>query len=813
MRRTLGLSTRVLAAGFVVFGLVGCPDNPYSYKTWTSELGGRDHERAVQELEQLGDPRAIPDIGEKWVDMGKPPRDLQAIISLARPLTKAEAKAKFFTDFEETGREASWDAAMPFLIKAVTDPDESNSRHVDNATKAAEAIGESRNSAGVDALIDLANKPISKKLVQAQVSAVRALGKFDNEKGKASAALIKLIEKDMPLHPSKAKVKEEERGMAEKYELALGVAGAAINALGELQIQTASKPLIIAMYKTPALAPQIRRALVASGPAAKDELRKVLAGTHAEVEALFKDKRLFEYCGKVSDAEDNANNAKCVPLATRDFYAALVLGDFYDPAVVPDLLTALKRPAQPAYFDNGEAGPTQYNALFDAIKKIGSKDAVETVRGMWMASGGPAPAPVRGRPPAKPAEPAAGAPDLMTRMLAIGAYAFVSRDQQGVKELGAIAEDNHADDGLRQAAAESFARLARNPDDIKSLNVLANKYFEASIKKRAEADGKAKTKADAADKVLAAEKKNNEEKKADLIMAKREGKKQAEVKIIEAASKKSDDELKVAKKKHKIETADYKDADRDAKGYMRFAKLFQSHIARIEIAIRCKDDINCYAKTLTEKPDEAYAAASKYFSIDIVKKCGKDNACYKKELQFKPDSSEANVATHAATFSVWSNEEKLLLLEGNVERAMLEIGKKGSAAAGLTETLLDNAKSDNRLIRQSILLALPKIAAIPCNNCEAKLAKAIKAGEGKTTLGGLNFETMMLKYYFSWAGGKTPSKPTAEDEAEIPVEKPAAPPKKADKAEKAEPDKAEPAKQEPAKPAKPAAPAPKKKGK
>src|SRR6185503_9960549 len=110
-------------------------------------------------------------------------------------------------------------------------------------------------------------------------------------------------------------------------------------------------------------------------------------------------------------------------------------------------------------------------------------------------------------------------------------------------------------------------------------------------------------------------------------------------------------------------------------------------------------------------------------------------------------------------------------------------------------------------------LALPKIASVPCNSCEQKLQKAIKAGEGKTTLGGLNFETMMLKYYFSWAGGKTPSKPTAEDE-DIPIEKPkpAAPAKKAEP-EKAEPEKAEPAAPAKGAPTKPAAPAPKKKGK
>ena len=88
---------------------------------------------------------------------------------------------------------------------------------------------------------------------------------------------------------------------------------------------------------------------------------------------------------------------------------------------------------------------------------------------------------------------------------------------------------------------------------------------------------------------------------------------------------------------------------------------------------------------------------------------------------------------------------------------MLELGKQGQKAPSLTDTLLDAAKSDDRLIRQSILLALPKIAKVPCDNCEAKLDAAIKAGEGKTTLGDLNLETTMLRNYFAWAGGKTPS--------------------------------------------------------
>jgi hypothetical protein len=108
---------------------------------------------------------------------------------------------------------------------------------------------------------------------------------------------------------------------------------------------------------------------------------------------------------------------------------------------------------------------------------------------------------------------------------------------------------------------------------------------------------------------------------------------------------------------------------------------------------------------------------------------------------------------------------------------MLEIGKRGPKASALTGKLLDSAKSDNRLIRQSILLALPKIAQVPCADCEAKLQAAIKSGEGKTTLGDLNLETTMMKNYFSWAGGKKPSAPAEKDDVPA-TPSPSKPPKK-----------------------------------
>lgn len=772
MRRIL---SSALLAGFLFFGAAGCPDNPYKASSWTKKLGGREHERALQELEQLGDPSGIPEIGAEWDKQGKPVRDLQVIISLARPLTPAEAKAKFITDYEESGRPASWDAAMPFLTQSLTQVDEANARSVDSATKAADALGEAKLAAGLDALVELANKTPSKKLFQAQIAAIRALGKFDNEKGRAAAALTKLIDKDPPPHPKSAKSKEEGRAMEEKYGMFLAMSGAAINSLGELHVQNASKTLILSLYRTPELATQIRRALVASGPSAKDELKLVLAEKHKEVEDLFKTKRLYEYCGDKGDLPKD----QCQPVALKDFYAALVLGDFYDPKTVPDLLAALQaRKPAPAYYADEQAGPSQYNAIFDALRKIGSADAAATVRSMWM--GGAAPAKPK---PGQKAEAPAGT-DLPTKILAINVYAFVSRDLNGVDKLGDIARDNGADDGLRQAAAEAFARLARSKDDIEALNILANKYFNAAAQKRAEADGKAKADADAADKVFAVEKKKLDEAKANVLKTTRDpNKSAADIKAATNDAKKAEDVFKLAKKKHKEGTGAFKGAENAAKAYKGFARMFQSHAARIEIAMRCQNDLTCYSKALTAKPEDVYNNVAKYLEIKALTACnGKPSDCYvtylkslpaPSKVEFKATDNPANLAKFFTDLKEWSKDEKLGLLEGNIERAMLELGKKGTAASQFTELLLDNAKSDNRLIRQSILLALPKIANVPCNSCEAKLDAAIKAGEGKTTLGELNLETTMLRHYFSWAGGKTPSAKSSAEAAPAKAEAPA----------------------------------------
>ena len=732
-----------LLAGVVLCGallaLTGCPDNPYKASTWTKKLGDpREAERAVTQLEQLGDPSAIEALGEAWANQGKPGRLLQVIIQLARPLTPAQAEATNMTDYAKTGRPDNWAKAMPYLTKALTEVDEANSRSVESAGKAAEALGEAKLAEGLEALVEVAQKPVTKKLINAQISAIRALGKFDNERTKATEALVKIIDHEPPDNPKTAKDKDVARALGEKFELYLGTQVAAVDALGELHSAGAVKALILSMYRTPEVFDNIRRALLACGPAAEEELRKILRGQNESVEALFADKvkHYDRYCGDKNDAPAD----QCQPVSAKEFYPTVVLGDFYDPKAVKDLLLVLDHPVLPQYYQDDQASPsTQYSAVFDALTKIGAAEGADRIHAMWSKST-PAPAKGKGAP-----SPAAAA-DTQTRILAIGAFPFVTRDDTGLDELGKIAGDNAADDGLRQQAATAFARLAHSPDDVKVLKGLADKYFDASDKQRKIADGKPKADKEVADKELDKVKKALDDAKAAATKAVHDTSKSpadaaAAIRAATEAAKKLEDDYKVAKKKHKDAIAPFKMADDNAKGYKAFARMFQTHMARIEVAIRCKSDkneLNCYVGTLKETPDQA----------------------------------AKNMEAYIADVKDWKPDERLGLLEGEVERAMLEIGKQGSKAAGLSDQLLDAVKSDDRLIRQSIQLALPKITKVPCPVCVTKIDAAIKAGEGKTTVKALNLETTMLRNYFAWAGGNTPSASAPAGDAPAPSEAP-----------------------------------------
>ncbi len=725
--RQLSFLLAVLLAGST--GLAGCSKSEFDYRTWTAKLDDseQERERAVDKLEQLGNPDAIPALGEAWEDAGKPVRMLQVIISLARPLTPEDAKKAFVTDYETSGRKASWDAALPFLVKAISEIDEANPRSVDSATKAAEALGESQLAGGMDALIELGTKPVTKKLYPAQIAAVRAIGKYETDKPRAGAALVKIVDREGPPHPKTAKGKEQQRAYEEKYGLYLAITGASINALGDLRVSTAAPTLVLAMYRVSPLFGQVRRALVASGPTAKDEMRKILRGENQQVNQLFKDKKLDQYCGDAGD-----RTTECVPVSAKDYYPAVVLGDFYDPASAPDLLAALKRPALPVYYqDDAPSDFTQHGAIYDSLRKIGAADAAATVRASWDT---------KDKNPALYAE----------RAMAASAYAFLVRDGAGATELAAIAGDNAIEgrDGerLRQEAATAFARIGRSDADIKVLKGLATKYLEAAGKKKAEA-AKLKEAADKADATLAVLKKKWDDDKIALIKLSKSTTDDAasveKLKAFTTGVNKLEADYKALKKTTREATQPYKDADLAVKDYTAFARMFLTHVARLEPGIRCADNLQCFADA----------------------------------LKLTPEQAEKNLAPYLAGFAGdkladWTKEQKLSILDANIERAMLELGKRGQAASQFTDLLLDNAKRKERLVRQSILLALPKIAKLPCANCEAKLDAVIKSGEGDAGLAELNTETTMMRNYFGWAGGKTPT-PTKPADGAPPAQAPA----------------------------------------
>jgi hypothetical protein len=696
------LVTTLLAAA-----LSGCPDNPYAPETWAKKLDDpREMDTAVDKLENLGNPKGIQPLGEAWLKQARPSRILQVIIELARPLSKEEADKRFLSDFPD-GRPASWDAALPYLKKALEDADETNPRSVDSAVKAADAIGDAGLEEGLDTLIEFAGRPATKKMIQAQIAAVRALGSFSGSRAKAVAALMKLVDRDPPPSPRTAKDQESKRTMAEQYARFLGITTSAINSLGTLRAPEATKVLVLAIYRIPEAFTQVRRALTASGGGAVGELRKVIRGEHAEVNQLFKDKKLGQYCGDRGDLPPD----QCVPVSARDFYAAIVIGDMYDPASVPDLLAALKRPAQPAYFFDDQPSGTQHGAIFDALRKIGSDQAADRLLGIWSDSKA----------------------DLSARIGAIGAYSFTARGDEAVGKLIEIIEDNGENGDLRLEAAVSYGRLARSASSIPLMQTLAAKYGKESDEDRAKADGEPKKTMEKAKEKAKVARKGREEAKADLERMTRDPDASAEkIRAATDLAAAKEEAVKEADKKQKAESQKYNELDRNAKLRHGYERQFQSHIARIELAVRCKDDLACYVATLQAKPEDVMGKLTAYI---------KD-------------------------FKDWTADEKAMLVSAQIERGMLEVGKRGQKAVGQSAALLDALKSDDRITRQSILLALPKVVKVPCDTCEAKLDDAIQAGTGKSTMSELNVETEMLRNYFSWAGGRTPaSKPAPKVEA------------------------------------------------
>jgi len=673
--------------------LSGCPDNPYNADTWIEKLDNpKEVDRAVTELEHLCDPKAIPALGKAWERNNKPTRMLQVVIDLARPLTPGKggtADEKFCTDFIAKGRPASWDKALPFLRSAVEDFESQSQRSIDNAVKAAEAIGESGLDEGIQILIDAVNRKMQPKDngQRVRLTAIAALGKYKSKL--AIQTLANVIRADVTSQPP-------------------NVVGAAINTIGEMRAPESVPILLEAMYRVPVFFQQVRRALVASGPEAAPELRKILEHKHGDINALFKEKKLDKYCGD----DGKAAPSDCQDVSAMDYYAAIVAGDLYDKQAVPALLEALKRPQKPAYFSDFNPGPPAQNAVLDSLRKIGDPSSASAVLAVFANPKG----------------------DERLRPVAATVYSFVSVNgsekfgsDTGLGLLGKISADNSADQALRLAASESYGRLAADKGKIDVLKALAKKYADASAEARKKADADTKKAFDAANKQFEEANKSLSESKAAVEKSKAEaGGDVTKVPdaVLTAATKAKDNFEKIKKDVYLPAKEKYDVLDQQAKGYKGYQRGFENHIARVEIAVRCKGDAKCYAATFDAKPADVYKELRDGGYLDAK------------------DDKE------------WTDDDKQELQIAQIERAVVELRRMGEKARPFLPTLLDKAVSTDRLIRQVILLALPKVAPLPCPDCETKLDDAIKAGQGKQELSELNYETQLVRNYFSWAGKK-----------------------------------------------------------
>ncbi|HUJ59604.1 MAG TPA: hypothetical protein VLX92_13960, partial [Kofleriaceae bacterium] len=357
MRRALALALVVAcgappaSAPHNAVGPAPPPPPPSPTAPWLAQLDDpRAQDRALDELARLGDPSAIAPIGEAWLRDGRPLRMLEVMIGLAQP--------------------RAWDRALPYLARAVRELDADDPRSVDAAIKAADALGEAR--LGLDALAEAAQRASDKRTISAQIAAIRALGQLAGDPAHAVVPLVALLGRDAPPHPRTATDAAQRRTFELDYELYLASSGAAINAIASLRTSLAIEPLVLGLYRTPELFAQLRRALIASGPAAERALAATVRGDNAAVEQLFRDRHLDTYCGDRGDAPAGS----CQRVSAKLFYASAVLGDFRDPASVHDLVGVLAQPDYPAYYDDDQPSEvTARHAALDALRRIGAPEA------------------------------------------------------------------------------------------------------------------------------------------------------------------------------------------------------------------------------------------------------------------------------------------------------------------------------------------------------------------------------------------------------------------------------------------------------
>jgi HEAT repeat protein len=86
------------------------------------------------------------------------------------------------------------------------------------------------------------------------------------------------------------------------------------------------------------------------------------------------------------------------------------------------------------------------------------------------------------------------------------------------------------------------------------------------------------------------------------------------------------------------------------------------------------------------------------------------------------------------------------------ERALFELAKMGEKARPVQDDLLKYVDSREHIVREGVLLALPRVVALPCDKCATRMAEVMERQASEQTLDDLNHETRIVYHYFLWAG-------------------------------------------------------------
>ncbi|HTM23009.1 MAG TPA: hypothetical protein VL172_20945, partial [Kofleriaceae bacterium] len=135
-------------------------------------------------------------------------------------------------------------------------------------------------------------------------------------------------------------------------------------------------------------------------------------------------------------------------------------------------------------------------------------------------------------------------------------------------------------------------------------------------------------------------------------------------------------------------------------------------------------------------------------------KCGENPKCYIDFVDMSPSAVATALKDAIKDVEKWTDDDKKTLQLAATERALLELSKLGAKARAVQADLLRLLPSTERFVREGVLLALPQVAALPCDECVKVLDQVIADQEQQTTLEALTADARVERYYYGWAGKK-----------------------------------------------------------